>query len=127
MKVGPFDGSAQEVRDLLENHGLKLENYLEKPQVPLRSIFLVLPVSLLCIILVLLVLFSRLCSPTVLTLIHISGFGCGTWLTVSTQLKFKNGMATFVVAIGIIVIILVASSVLSPKEAADFIKDVRGK
>ena len=44
MKVGPVDGSVQEVQDLFENHGLNIKDYLEKPSSPLKSRFLVIPV-----------------------------------------------------------------------------------
>ena len=59
-----------------------------------------------------------------MTLIYLIGFGGGTWLTVSTQIRFKNILATFVVAIGAILMILVASGIFSPKEAAEFIKEI---
>ena len=127
MKAGPFDGSPKEVRDLLENHGLRLEDLLEQPAPPLRAAHLTIPAILLCVALLLLALMSRSCSPAALTLIYLLCLGCGTWLAVSIQLKFRNGMATFVVAIGVILMILVASGVFSPKEAAEFIKDIRGK
>jgi uncharacterized membrane protein YGL010W len=127
MKLGPFDGSMEEVRNLFENHGLRIEDYIEKPPAQLKTKFLIAPAVVLSIVLLLLVLLSNRCSPIVLTLIYILGFGSGTWLTVSTQLKFKNTIATFVVAIGTLLMVLVASGLFSPREAAEFIKDIRGK
>ena len=127
MKLGPFDGSMEEVRNLFENHGLRIEDYIEKPPAQLKTKFLIMPAVVLSIALLLLVLLSNRCSPIVLTLIYLLGFGGGTWLTVSTQLKFNNTMATFVVAIGALLMVLVASGLFSPKEAAEFIKDIRGK
>ena len=37
MKLGPVDGSVEEVRDLLENNGLRLEDYLEKSAAGLNN------------------------------------------------------------------------------------------
>ena len=125
MKLGPFDGSVEEVRNLFENNGLKLEDYLEKPPAPLKTRFLILPAVVLAIALSFLALLTSYCSLSILTLIYLLGFGGGTWLTVSTQLRFKNTLATFVVAIGSLLLILVASGIFSPKEAAEFIKDFR--
>ena len=127
MKLGPFNGSVEEVRNLLENNGLKLEDYIEKPPVHLKTRFLIAPAVLLCVALFLLALFSRSCSSIAITLIYLFGFGGGTWLAVSTQLKFRNTVATFVVAIGALLMLLVASGIFSPKEAAEFLKDIRPK
>ncbi len=125
MKLGPLDGSVEEVRDLLENHGLRIEDYIEKPAVPLETKFLILPAVVLAISLLLLTLLSDYCSLTILTLIYLLGFAGSLWLTVSIQLRFKNMPATFVVAIGSLVMILVASGIFSPKEATEFIKGFR--
>jgi len=127
MKLGLFDGSVEEVCNLLENNGLRLEDYIEKLPAHLKTRFLIAPAVILSIALLLLALLSGCCSRTVLNLIYLLGFGGGTWLTVSTQLKFRNTIATFVVAIGALLMVLVASGVFSPKEAAEFIKDIRGK
>lgn len=127
MKLGPIDGNVEEVRNLLENNGLKLEDYIEKPPVHLKTGFLIAPAVLLCIALFLLALFSRSCSPIVFTLIYLLGIGGGTWLTINIQLKFRNTVATFVMAIGALLMLLVASGIFSPKEVAEFIKDIRPK
>lgn len=44
MKVGPVDGSPQEVRDLFENNGLKFEDYLERLSSPFKTKFLIIPI-----------------------------------------------------------------------------------
>lgn len=125
MKLGPVDGTVEEVRDLLENNGLKLEDYIEKPPARLKTRFLIAPSVILGIALLLLALFSSQCSPTLLTLIHLLGLAGGTWLTVSTQLRFKNAIATFTIAIGSLILILVASRIFSVMETAELIKDIR--
>lgn len=125
MKLGSVDGSVEEFRDLLENHGSNLEDYLGKPPAPLKTRFLIAPAVILGIALIFLVLFQNNFSETVLTLINLIGFGSGTWLTVSAQIRFKNTLATFAVAIGAILMILVASGIFSPKEAAEFVQEIQ--
>ena len=127
MKMGTFDGSVEEVRDLLENHGLRLEDYLEKPPAPLKTRFLIIPVIVFVSLLCLLVLLSPKLTPIALRFFYILSFGSGTWITVSTQLKYKNRLATFCVAIGAVLMILMAAGLLSPRETADFIKDLPRK
>jgi hypothetical protein len=125
MKIGPIDGKVEEVRDLLENHGLRLGDYLEKPLAPLKTMFLAIPAIILTIALLILAIFAGNCPQNVLTIIYLLGFGGGTWLTVSTQLKYKNTLATFVVAIGSVIMILVSSGIFTPKEAAEFIRKIK--
>ncbi len=38
MKLGSFDGSPKEIRDLIKDNGSRLEEYLEKQPTPLKEI-----------------------------------------------------------------------------------------
>ena len=127
MKVGDVDGSPKEVRDLLENHGLKLEAYLEKPPSPLKTRFLVIPTVLFLLFVFILALLPAGSPDWQLRLLYILSFGSVTWLCASTQLRFKNGIATFCVALGLVLTILLAAGLMSPKEAAEIVKSVKGK
>ena len=123
MKLGPFNGTTEEVKDLFENSGLNLEDYFE-PQSRIEIKFLIIPAVVLGAALFLLAFCANQCSPTTLTLIYLLGFSGGTWLTTSTQLRFKNTLATFAVAIGALLMVLVASGIFSPREAAEFVKEL---
>jgi len=125
MKLGPFDGTVEEVKDLFENNGLNLEDYLEKPPSRLAIKFLIVPAVVLGVALLLLDIFTTKCSQGTLTLLYLLGFSGGTWLTVSTQLRFKNALATFAVAIGFLLMLLVASGIFSPKDAVEFIREIK--
>lgn len=127
MKVGPVDGSAKEVRDLLENHGLKLEDYLEKPPSPLKIRFLVIPTAVFLLFLFILALLPAGSPDWQLRLLYILSFGSGTWICASTQLRFKNGITTFCVAMGLALTILLAAGLISPKEAAEAVRSLKGK
>ncbi len=123
MKLGSFNGTVEEAKDLFENSGLNLEDYFE-PQSRIEIKFLIIPGVLLGAALLLLALFANQCSPTTLTLVYLLGFSGATWLTASTQLRFKNTLATFAVAIGALLMVLVASGIFSPREAAEFVKEL---
>lgn len=125
MKMGPFDGTREEVRDLIEDHGLNIEDYLERPQPPLKNKFIVIPTISFLVFVILLASLSNTSHVWLINVLYIFIFGSGTWVCVSTQIKFKNAIATFCVAIGALIIVLLSAGILSPKEAAEFVKDLK--
>jgi hypothetical protein len=127
MKWGPFDGSSSEVRDLLEDNGLKLEDYLERPIAPLKVRFLIVPSVLFLLSLGAMAALTPNLPIRLLRLLYIPIFGGITWICASIQIRFKNGIATFCVAMGLILTALLATGLLSPREAADILKDLKGK
>jgi hypothetical protein len=128
MKMGPFDGTTSEVTNLLENNGLKLEDYLERPIPPPKTRFLIIPIVLFILSLGTAVVPLTSDAPIwLLRLLYIPIFGSVTWICASIQIRFKNGVATFCVAIGLVLTALLATGLLSPREAADILKDFRGK
>ena len=119
MKLGPFKGSMKEFKNLTENHGFDKKDFFVNPR--LETKFLIIPSLILCVALISLYLLAN----TILALVCI---GAGTWLAASTHLRFKNVWAVTVVSIGLIIMILVASGILSLKDGADFFKEIiRGK
>lgn len=126
MKMGPFDGSVEEVRDLLENKGLNIENYLDKPPTALKLRYIIIPSSIF-ILSVCIHVVIQLLPAHWLRLVHIASFGSGTWVCTSTQIRFKNGIATFCVAIGLLITALIAAGLISPKDAVDIVKGLKDK
>jgi hypothetical protein len=125
MKLGPVDGNVEEVRDLLKNFGLNLEDFIEKPTSPLRMRFLVIPVVIfLSSVLVLGVLPTGSLGWQLLVILSIAG---GTWTCASTQLRFRNPVATFCVAMGFVLMILLAAGLISLKEAAEAVMKLKGE
>ena len=122
MKIGPVDGSVKECRDFFENNGLNLDDYIEKPPAPLKTRYIVIPSVLFACTLLVMIFVGNKISEANISLLYIFAFSVCTWLTVSVQLRFKNSIATFCVAMGVILTLLIAAGVLSPKEAADYVK-----
>lgn len=125
MKVGSFDGKVEEIRDLFENNGLNLENYIEKPPLPLPTRFLIIPIVIFFISLFGLALLPVGFAEWQSRFLYIVSFGSGTWICVSTHLRFKNGFATFCVAIGLVLTILIGAGLMSPREAAEAVKGLK--
>jgi hypothetical protein len=126
MKLGPFDGTSSEVTDLLENNGLKLENYLARPDAPLKTRFLIIPIVLFLVSLGTTAALTPDAPIWLLRLLYIPIFGSVTWICASIQIRFKNGLATFCAAMGLILTALLATGLLSPREAVDILKDLKG-
>jgi len=123
MKIGGMEGTPQEIRDTFENHGLRLEDYLEKPAEPLSNIWLIFPSICFAVALFLLVLLAPLPRIGVLTLFLLSA-GLVLWLTVSVQIRFKNGWATGAIAVGGLLMLLVAGGFIEPRETAEILKGI---
>lgn len=126
MKVGTVEGTPQEIKDFFINQGLQLSDYLEKPDEPLKKRWLTIPAILLVVTLVLLVVLSSIPKGAFL-LLFLLGAGSVVWLSISIQIRFKNGWATAVAAIGGLLMILVAGGFIAPKETIDAIKSLKDK
>ncbi len=124
MKIGGIEGTPQEIRDAFENHGLRLEDYLERPEAPLATIWVIFPSAAVAVVLVLMVLLAPL-TKTPLLLLFLFGAGSVVWLTVAIQVRFKNGWATAAVAIGGLLMLLVAGGFIEPKETAQVLKELK--
>jgi hypothetical protein len=127
MKVGPIDGTVQEVQDLLENNGMNLEDYFEKRPPPLKVRFFVIPIVVFLLSLFTLALLPAGSPDWQLRFLYILSFGSGTWICACTQLRFKTGILTFCVAIGLVLTLLVAAGLMSPREAGEEVKSLMGK
>lgn len=124
MKIGGIEGTPQEIKDAFENHGLLLEDYLERPEVPLSKIWVIAPSLFIIIVLVCLVLLAPI-GKTSLLLLFLLGAGSVLWLTVAIQVRFKNGWATAAVAIGGLLMLLVAGGFIEPKDTPQVLKELR--
>jgi hypothetical protein len=127
MKFGPIDGNYKEVRDLLVNHGLNLADYIEKPPAPLRTRFIVIPVVVFSFSLLGLALLPDDSPAWPSRVFYILSFGSGTWICAAAQLRFRNGVATFCVAVGLVLTFLLAAGSMSPREAADAVRSMRSE
>jgi peptidoglycan/LPS O-acetylase OafA/YrhL len=124
MKYGGFEGSPEEISNFFENQGLRPSDYLDLPEARLQRRWLVIPAVIIAAA-VLLMVFLGSHSHRALVVFFVLGFGGGTWLTVNVQIRFKNPVATFVAAAGVVLALLVAAGFIAPEETADFIQKIR--
>lgn len=123
MKLGPFDGSTKEFNDLVENHGFNPENFLQDTKQNLNNIWIIIPIISFIIAFTFLTLFPPQ-NTDFQTLIFLLGCCAGIWLSVSVQIKSKNFYATSVVAIGSVLIMLVAIGLITPIEMVEHLKEI---
>lgn len=123
MKIGGVEGTPEEIRNTFENHGLRIEDYLVKPEAPLSNVWVAVPAIGLLFVVISQVLFAPMEHKAVL-LHFLGGAGLLLWLALSVQLRFKSSWAVGVVAIGGVLILSVAAGYVQPKDAAEIVKSV---
>lgn len=115
MKIGPVQGTSEEVNDLFQNNGLNLSEYLQKPEPPLPNIWLIIPSVILVVSFGVLTLLQTV-SENWKTFIFLLGFASSLWLGVSVHIRFKSNWAAGAIILVGLLIMLVALGVLEPKE-----------
>ncbi len=125
MKLGKAEGTPEEIKDFFENHGLNPEDYFDKTEIPLHPKWVAIPGSAVAISVLLLVLFDNV-SQKLHILFFLVGAGCACWAAASLQIRFKNGWATTVTAVGALLVLLVAAGFITPKETVDAIRGLKG-
>ena len=121
---GGLDGTPEEIRDFFENTGLKLADYLEAPDVKLQKRWLGIPVAIIAFALFLMIFVGGL-SHKELIAFFVLGFGGGTWLVVSVQIRFRNAVATLATAVGVLLALLVAAGLIAPQETVEYIQKLK--
>lgn len=123
MKVGGVEGTPEEIKDTFENHGLHIEDYLVKPEEPLANVWMVVPAVCLALTAFSQVLFAPL-DQKLLLLHFLAGAGFVLWLVISVQLKFKSPWAAGAIALGGLLVLLVAAGFIQPQDTAAIVKGV---
>jgi len=125
IKIG-VEGTPKEVKDLFENHGLDLAAYMEKPDGPLKKVWLIIP-SVCCVICFeVLSLFNSL-APSGKVFVFLLGFSASVWLAVCIHIRFKSAWGAGVIMLAGLLIMLVAIGVLSPLELLEHLKAWQSK
>ena len=127
MKIGKMKGTSEEIRGLIEDCGLNISDYLEKPEKPIAKTWLVVPSALLVVFFALLV-FGQSFSSEARTFIFLLGLCASLWLAVGTHLLYKNNWVATAVLFVALLIMLVALGVMMPIDlASQAQKVIRGK
>lgn len=124
MKMGNMEGSPEEIKDFYQENDLNIAEYIEKPENPLKPIWLIVPAIIFALSFSYLTL-SAPQSPPTQKMIFLFGCGAGIWLSVSVQIRFNNICAAGIVLIGSILMMLVAIGVITPIEMMQHLKETQ--
>ena len=115
MKIGPVEGTSEEVNDLFQNNGLNLSEYLQKPEPPLSNIWLIIP-SVLFVACIGILSLANIVSSNYKIFIFLLGFASSVWLGVCVHIRFKSSWGAGAIILAGLLIMLVALGAIEPKE-----------
>jgi hypothetical protein len=126
MRIGKsIEGSPEEIRNLCENHGLRIEDFLERPKDKSMSAWWLRCASgTYTIVLILLAILPKF-WPNSVGVLGLLAFASVVWVVVCLQLTFDNGWASGFAGAGLAVVILIAMGIMSPAAAVEYFRDLR--
>jgi hypothetical protein len=117
MKIGKMEGTPEEIRGLIEDNGLKISDYLEKPEKPIAKIWLVIP-SVLLVLSYAILVFAPSLPAEAKTFTFLFGCCSGLWLSACTHILYKNNWVAMAVLFVALLVMLVALGVMRPIDLA---------
>lgn len=124
MKLGPIEGTKEEITGFFQDNGLKVNDYFQTPKAPIKAVWLVIPALLIVITLGSLTLIVSL-STGQRMFAFLVGCAALVWLTTVIQLHFEHAWASGIVAIGGLLLMLVALGAISPTQMLNELKSIR--
>lgn len=124
MKLGPIEGTKEEITGFFQDNGLKVGDYFQTPDAPIGTLWLVVPASCAVAALGALTLLDSL-KQSQQTFIFLIGCMAIVWLATVIQLRFKHAWATGIVVIGGLLLMLVALGAISPTQMLNEVKSLR--
>ena len=124
MKIGPAEGSEEEIRDFFENLGLNPSEFFVKPEPALASHWLVIPAACFATMLIIVLAIhnkenSSVRIPALIAFITLS------WFSLALHIRYKStSLTTFAIILGIVALLL-ASGTITLLEVMDTIKDTK--
>jgi hypothetical protein len=124
VKLANLEGTPEEIKNFFQDNGLKAENFFEPAELPIRTRWLVAPGVLTFIALAVLTLLQSATTQQRTFLFVVVCF-FGIWWSVVLQLRFKNVWATGIVAVGCLLLALVALGVVTPVQMLEEVKGLK--
>ena len=123
MKLGPIEGTKEEITGFFQDNGLKASDYFQMPEPPLRSAWLVPPTICIVFAIGALTLLGSLSSGQQKFAFLLGSFA-SVWLATVIQLRYKQAWATSMVVILCLLLMLVAFDAVSPTEMLGAVKSL---
>lgn len=119
MKLGPVEGTHEEVINFFENNGLNIQDYFQKPKPELAVTWLITPALIIVISFITLSLLGIGYDELKIILFSI-GFSSSVWLAVSVHIRFKTSWGAGAIVLAGLLIMLIALGVLKPEQMTKY-------
>ena len=119
MKLGQAEGTAEEIKGFLENHGMDPKDFFERPAKPMNNAWYILP-GLVVIFAMASLAFCTWVSPAgknFLFLIGVMGF---LWAGVLIHGQHKSHWVAGAVVIAGVLVMLTSMGVMAPAQMLDW-------
>jgi hypothetical protein len=119
MKLGQAEGTPEEIKGFLENHGMDPKKYFEPASAPMNNAWYFLPAVLL-LFAVSSLLFCNWLSPSGKTFFFILGSVAFLWGAVLSYIQAKSVWLAGGVALFGVLIMLVSMGAMSPMQMFEY-------
>lgn len=119
MKLGPVEGTPEEVNNFFQNNGLNPLDYFEKPEPSLQTRWLIIPAVLFVASFMLLAIVGAEYS-TIKILLFLFGFASSVWLAVCVDIRFRTPWGAGAIILAGLLIMLVALGVVKPEQLTKY-------
>lgn len=124
MKFANLEGTTDEIKNFFQDNGLNAADYFQPAEIPIKTIWLVLPAACVLLALAVLVLVPSLTLVQQRFAFIVSCFSA-IWWAVVIQVRFKNVWATGVVVVGCLLLALVSLGVVTPIQMLEEVKALK--
>lgn len=124
MKIGPIEGTPEEIRNFSQDFGLRAADFFVPPEPPIKTVWLVIPSACVVLDLAVLTLLAPW-SASRATFIFLVGCAASLWLVVACQVRFKSAGVTGIVAFGCVLLMTVALGTLTPLQMLEELRSLR--
>ena len=124
MRLGKVVGSPKEIRNLIKDSGLNIQDFLEKPERQIGTIWFVLPPAIVLIAATISVLIPSI-GPSGRVLTFVMGSGASIWLAVNVHIRFKSAWAASTIVIGSVALLLVAAGLIAPLDMLKQLREIK--
>ncbi len=120
MRIGTMEGTPEEIRDLCENHGLTITDYMDRPKDLQFSNRWLVGATLSYLALLVLTTVAPGLFPSAFGVLSLLTLVAVIGVAVCLQLRYDNKWASGLAAVGLGTVWLVAIGALAPQAAVEF-------
>ncbi|MES2491112.1 MAG: hypothetical protein V4607_15100 [Pseudomonadota bacterium] len=121
MKLGPLEGTTEEIKDMIVASGGTLEQYLQKPKSELKNIFFFIPAGANLIALLSL-WFTHSYHQEYVAFVLVIELAAIGWMATVVAIAFDRVLPAVVIAVSLLLAALVAAGLLDPMRIPQILK-----